>query len=117
MIAWALVVALAGPARADVHGVPLPRGTRVDADTGRRVSGKGYRDTVDFVRKWLSRNGLAHRQLGPYRVRGVDVTRFVSEDPSTPWLAIHVWRQDGKTWIAVIERPASPPLDEAPPRE
>ena len=79
------------------------KGSRADGD--RQISGKGYRDTVDHMKKWLSKQGKAHRQVGPYRARGVDVTRFVSEDTATGWLAIHVVRQAGKTWIFVVPRP------------
>jgi hypothetical protein len=106
-VRWLLVLALvlaAAPAAADVHGVPMPRGSRADGE--RQISGKGYRDSVDHMRKWLSKEGVAHRQIGPYRARGVDVTRFVSDDPATPWLAIHVVRQAGKTWISVVKRPS-----------
>lgn len=89
-----------------LHGVPMPRGSRGEAGAEDRVvSGKGYRDSVAHVAKWLDREGIAHRQVGPYRARGVDVTRFVSEDPSTPWLAVHVYRQAAKTWISVVKRP------------
>ena len=103
LLAIAASSALATPARADVHGVPLPRGSRADGE--RHVSSKGYRETLDFVSRWLDKQGFAHRQVGPYRVRGVDVTRFVSEDAATEWLAIHVVRQAGKTWISVVPRP------------
>lgn len=100
----ALLFFAAAPARAgDLAGVPLPRGSRADGDV--QISGKGYRDTVEHMRKWLSKQGTAHRQIGPYRARGVDVTRFVSEDPKSPWLAIHVVRQAGRTWISVVSRP------------
>lgn len=100
----ALVLALATPAQAaEVHGVPLPKGSK--ADGSRHKSSKSYRDTVDFVAKWLSKQGLAHEQIGPYRARGVDVTRFLSQTESTAWLAIHVVRQAGTTWISVVERP------------
>lgn len=103
LLALVLVFAPAS-ARADVDGVPVPRGSR--ADGARHISGKGYRDTVDHMKKWLSKQGTAHRQIGPYRARGVDVTRFISDDPATPWLAIHVFRQAGKTWISVVKRPS-----------
>ncbi len=102
----ALVVALAfvaGTARADVHGVPLPKGSR--ADGTRYKSSKAYRDTVEFVTKWLRKQGLEHEQIGPYRARGVDVTRFLSQVETTAWLAIHVVRHAGTTWISVVERP------------
>lgn len=107
--AWVLLTAAVAPRplEADVHGVPVPRGSRADPEEpGRLASGRGYRDTVDHVRRWLDRQGLAHRRVGPYRVRGVDVTRFVSEAPATAWLAIHVYRLAGKTWISVIPRPS-----------
>jgi hypothetical protein len=111
------LAAAPAPASADVHGVPLPKGSKADAGGARHASSKGYRDTVDHVRKWLERQGLAHRQVGPYRARGVDVTRFVSTSEATPWLAIHVWRAAGKTWISVVARPKDPPLDDAAPAE
>jgi len=107
LIAALLVaIALAGPAPAfaDAHGVPLPRGTR--AAGARYASGKGYRETVDHLRRWLARTGIAHRVIGPYRARGVDVTRFLSDDRATAWLAIHVYRQAGKTWISLVLRPS-----------
>jgi len=86
-----------------VAGVPLPRGARATAD--RYVSPKSYRDTVDFIDHWLTRQGTLHHEVGPYRARGIDVTRFVSDQPATPWLAIHVYRQAAKTWIFVVPRP------------
>ena len=99
----ALAIAPAPALAADVHGVPLPKGSRATGD--RHVSGKTYRDTIDHVSRWLSKQGVAHRQVGPYRARGVDVTRFVSETASTAWLAIHVYKHEGKTWIYVVPRP------------
>ena len=86
-----------------LSGVPVPRGTRGSASPV--VSSKSYRDTVDFYGRWLDRSGVAHHVVGPYRARGVDVTRFLSDDPSTPWLAIHVYRQSAKVWISVVSRP------------
>jgi hypothetical protein len=87
-------------------GVPMPKGSRAPSsdEPTRVVSGKSYRDTVDFMTKWLSKSGAAHTQIGPYRARGVDVTRFVSDDATSKWLAIHVYRQAGKTWIFVVQR-------------
>jgi hypothetical protein len=105
---------LTAHARADIHGVPLPKGSKATADGTRHSSSKGYRETIDQLRKWLDKQGLAHHQIGPYRARGVDVTRFISDSATTAWLAIHVWRASGKTWISVVARPKDPPLDEAP---
>jgi hypothetical protein len=94
-------------AAAGVHGVAVPRGTRADPEQpGRLISGKGYRDTAEQLVRWLDRAGIAFRRVGPYRVRGVDVMRLLSEDAATPWLAIHVWRRAGTTWITVVPRPS-----------
>jgi hypothetical protein len=86
--------------------VRVPPGTRADAD-GQLVSGRGLRDTTDFIAKELDRAGIAVQQIGPYRERGVEVTRFVSATPSTPWLAVHVVRIAGKTMISFVTRPPS----------
>ena len=39
------------------------------------------------------------------RVKGVEVTRFVSTTSTTPWLAIHILRTAGKTLIFFVDRP------------
>ena len=84
----------------------LPPGTRADAN-GQLVSGRGLRETTDFVARELGRRGITVRQIGPYRVRGVELTRFLSQTPSTTWLAIHVVRSGGKTVIFFVPRPPS----------
>ena len=86
--------------------IRLPPGTRADA-TGQLVSTRGLRDTTDFIAKDLNARGIAFKQVGPYRVRAVELTRFLSETPSTSWLAIHVLRVSGKTLIFFVRRPAS----------
>jgi hypothetical protein len=86
--------------------VRLPPGTRTDAQ-GQLVSGRGLRDTTDFLAKELTRRGIAVQQIGPYGVCGALVTRFLSQTPSTPWLAIHVLRSSGKTLIFFVPRPKS----------
>jgi hypothetical protein len=90
----------ADPGKPDVR---LPPGTRTDA-SGQLVSGRGLRDTTDFIAKELERRGIIVRQIGPYRLRAVELTRFISTTPSTPWLAIHVLRKDGKTLIFFVPR-------------
>ncbi len=86
--------------------VRLPPGTRTDAQ-GQLVSGRGLRDTGDFLAKELDRRGIAVQRIGPYGVRGVELTRFISQTPSAPWLAIHVLRIGGKTLIFFVPRPKS----------
>ena len=107
MLRTALLLAgllAASPARADDTDVKLPPGTRRDPATGSYVAGRGLRDSTDFIAKELARRGIAVEQIGPYRVRGVELTRFVSQTPSTPWLAIHVMRKEGKTLIFFVAR-------------
>ena len=112
MRACALVLAgclglWSAPAAADPD-VRLPPGTRADAQ-GVLVSGRGLRETTDFLAQELAGRGIAARQLGPYRVRSVELTRFVSETRSTPWLAIHILRTSGKTLIFFVPRGKNPP--------
>ena len=82
----------------------MPPGTR-KAPEGHHVSGRGLRDTTDFIAKELARRGLAADQIGPYRVRGVELTRFLSQSEATSWLAIHILRVAGKTLIFFVPRP------------
>ena len=104
ILVCALVLALAGrEAIADKPDLRMPPGTRTDA-SGQLVSGRGLRDTTDFLAKELDRRGILVKQIGPYRQRGVELTRFVSTTASTSWLAIHVMRKDGKTLIFFVPR-------------
>ena len=92
------------PATRTDPSLRMPPGTRTDAQ-GQLVSGRGLRDTSDFLAKELARRGIAFEQIGPYGVRGVELTRFLSHTPSTPWVAIHVLRTGGKTLIFLVSRP------------
>ncbi len=100
IFAAALIFTVPAAAAPDVR---LPPGTRADGD--HYVAGRGLRDSTDFIAKQLARNGIATQQIGPYRVRGVELTRFISQAPTTPWLAIHVVRIAGKTLIFFVARP------------
>jgi len=97
-----LLIALCGSALADPD-LKLPPGTRKD-DAGQLVSTRGLRDTTDFVAKELARRGIAAKQIGPTRTRGVELVRFLSETPSTSWSAIHILRANGKTLISFVLR-------------
>jgi hypothetical protein len=99
MILTCAAIAVADP------DVRMPPGTRTDA-SGQLVSGRGLREATDFVAKELDRRGIAVDQIGPYRERGVELTRFLSRTPRTPWLAIHILRKEGKTLIFFVPRPA-----------
>jgi hypothetical protein len=97
-----LAILCAPYARAEPD-LQLPPGTRSDGH-GQLVSGRGLRETSDFLAAELARRGIATQQIGPYAVRGVQLTRFLSQAPSTPWLAIHVLRSSGKTLIFFVPR-------------
>jgi len=103
---------LARPAIAEtVHGVPLPRGSRV-ADPARPsddlfVSGRGFRDTVDHVRRHLARTGITHQAIPVYRRGPVTVARFLARQPGLPWHSIHVFQHTGKTFISIVPAPAA----------
>jgi hypothetical protein len=84
--------------------IKLPPGTRKDPG-GHYIAGRGLRDSTDFIAKELSKAGIAVEQVGPYRVRAIELTRFISQSPATPWLAIHVLRVAGKTMIFFVPRP------------
>ncbi len=102
-ILLALVIC-AGTARAD--DVRLPPGTRTDA-AGQLVSSRGLRETTDFLARELDHRGISAKQIGPTRTRGVELVRFLSQTPATPWLAIHVLRTNGKTTIFFVLRAAT----------
>ena len=99
-----LAALLCAPCVLGDPSVRLPPGTR-KAPEGHYVSGRGQRDSTDFIAKQLAKSGIAVEQIGPYRVKGVDVTRFVSTTPTTTWLAIHILRTAGKTLIFFVDRP------------
>ncbi len=96
-------------AQAHADDLRLPPGTRKDA-SGQLVSGRGLRDTTDWIAKELATRGITATQVGPSRVRGAELTRFISQTASTSWLAIHVLRSSGKTLIFFVPRQ---PLDES----
>jgi hypothetical protein len=91
-VALAIAPAIA-PARAD----------------GPERSKLGFRATLEKEAKRIKASGIPVQAIGPYRVGGVDVMRFVRTDKAGDWLAVHVWRSGGVTWISVVPRP----LDEA----
>lgn len=69
----------------------------------------GFRATIDREAKRIAKDGIPVQAIGPYRVGGVDVMRFVRTDKAGDWMAIHVWRTGGITWTSIVPRP----LDEA----
>ena len=99
----------AAPPRAaaeTVHGVPLPRGSRVfdpaHPSDDLFTSGRGFRDTVEHVRRHLKKSGIPHQEIPIYRRGTVTVARFIARQAG-----LHVFQQTGKTLIAIV--PAAPP--------
>ncbi len=64
----------------------------------------GLAEATRFLDRQLTRTGVALERIGPYRVRGIEVTRFISQTPSTPWLAIHLSRKEGRSFLDVVAR-------------
>jgi hypothetical protein len=104
IVATALIASSAAGADNLEADIKLPPGTRRDPSAGYYVAGRGLRDSTDFIAKELARGGIAVEQVGPYRVRGVELTRFLSQSSSTMWVAIHVMRKEGKTLIFFVPR-------------
>ena len=102
-------LALAGPAFADVHGLPLPRGSRKMAQN-HYGSGKSFRRTVQFYQRLMKRRASPHTAHPVYRYRGVAVARFVSQAKRGKWSAIHVFLAEGRTQIYVV--PGKEGIDE-----
>lgn len=67
-------------ARADLSGPRVPPGTHTDAQ-GQLVSDRGLRGTSDFLAAELALRGIAAQQIGPYGVRGVELTRSAARRP------------------------------------
>jgi hypothetical protein len=101
-----LALALARPAAAaTLHGVDLPRGSRAVPEVDNLfTSGRTFRQTVQFYQRLFDRRGTPHQALPPYRYRGVVLARFLSGDPRSPWLAVHVFQRRGVTQIYVVPR-------------
>lgn len=103
---------LAHAAPADVLGLPLPPGTRIDTARAQGagpderahlfVSGRGFRATVEHYQRFLARRGLRHDAIPVYRYRGTEIARFLSRQPGTAWSAVHVYRHDARTWIFIV---------------
>jgi len=98
------------PAAADVHGIPLPRGSRKIA-ANHFNSGRNFRKTVQYYQRLMRRRASPHDAIPVYRYRGVAVARFVSRAKRGKWSAIHVFRASGRTQIYVVPGPGAAPKD------
>jgi hypothetical protein len=101
VVCWAPGHVHAGPLQ--VLDVPMPPRSRLAGD-GVFISGRGFRPTVDFYKRFLKRSGMAHEEVAVYRYRGVEVARFLSRQGGTRWAAIQVWRHGGRVMIYVVAR-------------
>ena len=107
-VSLAVIAAESAGAAAEQLGVPVPAGSRATesgTDAGLIESSHGFRQTVRFYRKHFQRKGLQVRQVPTYAYRGVTVARFLAgPEERTPWLAVHVFRHVGRTYIRVVPR-------------
>jgi hypothetical protein len=99
-----------------VAPIRLPPGTRWSPVEGRYLVGGGLAEATRAIEKQLARAGISFERLGPYRVRGVEVVRLLSQQPSTTWLALHLVRKEGRTFLDIVARPAPPSAPPSAPR-
>jgi len=76
----------------------------MSAPDGALTSSRGFRRTVEFYERFFRRTGVPHERVPTYRYRGTVVARFLSRDPRSRWLAIHVFRRRGRTMIYIVAR-------------
>jgi len=105
----AALLVLPATGAADVHGVPLPPGSRL-ANGGGFRSSRSFRRTVEFYQRLLRRRSTPHEAIPIYRYRGVTLGRFLSRAQGTKWSAIQVVLLDGQTRIFIL--PGKERLDE-----
>ncbi len=102
LIAFALLLSAPAEAkRKDVHGLPLPPGSR-SLENNLFESGRGFRKTVDYYKKLLKRRGLAHEAVPIYRYRGTVVARFLAKERGSRWQALHIYKSQGRTRIFIV---------------
>ena len=89
--------------KASVAGIPLPPRARIQEDGTYRAA-QSYRKTVVYFERYLRRQGISHKRVPTYQVRGVQVTRFLSEKSGSTWLAINVYKIRGMTHVFVVPR-------------
>ena len=91
--------------KASVAGIPLPPRARIQGDGTYRPA-QSYRKTVVYFERYLRRQGIPHKRVPTYQVRGVQVSRILSSSARSLWLAIHVYRIRGMTHLYIVPRPA-----------
>lgn len=96
--------------KASVAGIPLPPRARIQDDNTYR-SAQSYRKTVVYFERYLKRQGIPHKRVPTYQVRGVQVSRILSDSAQSQWLAIHVYRIRGRTHLYIVPRPAKAEAD------
>lgn len=85
--------------------VRLPPGSR-RVDPSRFALSRGIGEATSALETRLRASGATFERIGPVRVRGVELTRFLCTDPSSSWLALHISRKEGRTFLDVVPRQA-----------
>jgi hypothetical protein len=102
MLPLLLVLTVCGVAHAaDVPAAPLPKKARALPD-GRFASPLGFRDTVDWYKKELRRQGVNVQVVGPVRYRDVTYVRLLPTDAGASFDAVHIVLADGRTTIYIL---------------
>jgi hypothetical protein len=97
-----VLCALARSAAAQVPPVPLPPGAR-KLEIGRYTSPRGFRQTVEYYRKTLAKQGITAEITPVTKVRDVVYVRILPRDTTPSWTAIHLMLAEGKTTIYIVE--------------
>ena len=103
MLPLLLVLAVCGvvSAHARAADAPLPKKARALPD-GRFASPLGFRDTLDWYKKELRRQGVNVQVIGPVRYRDVLYVRLLPTDAGASFDAVHIVLADGRTTIYIL---------------
>jgi hypothetical protein len=98
----ALLLVVGGTAAAaERHGAPLPKRAKAQ-DDGTWLSPLGFRDTVEWYRKAIAKDGTTAEILGVEKFRDVVYLRILARDRTATWSAIHVFLAEGRTFIYIV---------------
>lgn len=89
--------------RIEVLGLPVPPQAK-PAGEHVYVTPLTFRNTVSFYKNRLRKKGIRYQEVPVYRFRGTTIARLISQSPETAWLAVHVFRSKGRTYLALITR-------------
>src|SRR5687767_8140387 len=86
---------------AERHGAPLPKRARPQ-DDGSWLSPLGFRDTAEWYRKTLAKDGQNVELVRVEKFRDVVYLRILAKDTGSTWSAVHVFLAEGRTFIYIV---------------